>query len=80
MFCGTYHFKNARIEFTQTVSTVLEHWQFPGERHVSFDETLYDLRIDGKRRRDNGKGVRAITHAAFIVYPLPPSFGDYVTG
>lgn len=57
----------AAHEFTQTVSAVLERWQFPGKRHVSFDETTYDLRIDGKRRRDNGKGVRAITHAAFKV-------------
>jgi hypothetical protein len=37
---------------------------------VSFDETTYDLRIDGKHRRDNGKGVRAITHAAFKVAVL----------
>jgi hypothetical protein len=54
-------------EFAQTVSRVLEEWQFPGKRHVAFDETTYDLRIDGKQRRDNGKGVRAITHAAFKV-------------
>jgi hypothetical protein len=49
------------------VSKVLTAWQFPGERHVSFDEETFDLKIDGKRRRDNGKGVRAITHAAFKV-------------
>jgi hypothetical protein len=49
------------------VSKVLEEWQFPGNRHVSFDDGTYDLRIDGKHRRDNGKGVRAITHAAFKV-------------
>ncbi|MFI5011387.1 MAG: hypothetical protein ACHQAY_03475 [Hyphomicrobiales bacterium] len=54
-------------DFAQTVSKVLEEWQFPGNRHVSFDEGTYDLRIDGKSRRDNGKGVRAITHAAFKV-------------
>jgi predicted nuclease with TOPRIM domain len=54
-------------EFAQTVSRVLEEWQFPGKRHVAFDETTYDLRIDGKHRRDNGKGVRAVTHAAFKV-------------
>jgi len=53
--------------FAQTVSQVLEEWQFPGKRHVSFDEQTYDLRIDGKQRKDNGKGVRAITHAAFKV-------------
>lgn len=54
-------------DFAQTVSDVLREWQFPGKRHVTFDENTYDLRIDGKHRRDNGKGVRAITHAAFKV-------------
>lgn len=54
-------------DFAQTVSEVLREWQFPGKRHVAFDEATYDLRIDGKHRRDNGKGVRAITHAAFKV-------------
>lgn len=54
-------------DFAQVVSRVLEAWQFPGNRHVSFDDVTYDLRIDGKNRRDNGKGVRAITHAAFKV-------------
>lgn len=53
--------------FAQTVSDVLREWQFPGKRHVAFDEVTYDLRIDGKHRRDNGKGVRAVTHAAFKV-------------
>lgn len=57
----------AVFEFAQTVSSVLSEWQFPGSRHVSFDDTTFDLRIDGKLRRDNGKGVRAITHAAFKV-------------
>lgn len=54
-------------DFAQTVSDVLQEWQFPGKRHVAFDELTYDLRIDGKLRRDNGKGVRAVTHAAFKV-------------
>jgi hypothetical protein len=58
---------SAVYEFTQTVSNVLSEWQFPGNRHVAFDEATFDLRIDGKLRRDNGKGVRAITHAAFKV-------------
>ncbi|MER8993873.1 hypothetical protein [Mesorhizobium sp. M0145] len=58
---------NVAYEFAQTVGSVLEEWQFPGKRDVSFDETTFDLIIDGKHRRDNGKGVRAITHAAFKV-------------
>lgn len=46
---------------------VLKAWHFPGPCHVSFDEATYDLRIDGKLRGHDGKGVRAITHAAFKV-------------
>lgn len=52
------------------VSSVLTEWGFPGDRHVVFDNNTYDLIIDGKRRTDNGKGVRAITHAAFKVAQL----------
>jgi hypothetical protein len=54
-------------DFAQAVSGVLTDWHFPGKRHVTFDDVTYDLRIDGKHRKDNGKGVRAITHAAFKV-------------
>ncbi len=54
-------------EFCQVVSKVLTAWDFPGERHVAFDPKIYDLRIDGKLRIDNGKGVRAVTHAAFKI-------------
>ena len=54
-------------EFAMTVSKVLEAWQFPGNRHVSFDDGAYDLKIDGKNRKDNGKGVRAVTHSAFKI-------------
>lgn len=54
-------------EFCQTVASVLNDWQFPGDRHISFDKQTYDLQIDGKLRTNNGKGVRAVTHAAFKV-------------
>lgn len=54
-------------EFAQKIGQVLEAWQFPGKRVVSFADGAYDLRIDGKNRKDNGKGVRAVTHAAFKV-------------
>lgn len=54
-------------EFADEVASVLTDWAFPGQRRVVFDLETYDLIIDGKRRRDNGKGVRAITHAAFKV-------------
>jgi hypothetical protein len=55
-------------EFAAEVGKVLTAWGFPGEKRVFFDiEKTFDLIIDGKQRKDNGKGVRAITHAAFKV-------------
>lgn len=55
-------------EFATEVGLILEAWGFPGACRTFFDtEATFDLIIDGKRRRDNGKGVRAITHAAFKV-------------
>lgn len=54
-------------EFAQMVSSILREWGFPGEHHVSFDDGTFDLKIDGKARVANGKGVRAVTHAAFKV-------------
>jgi hypothetical protein len=54
-------------EFADEVAGVLTAWGFPGERRVVFDLQTQDLIIDGKHRKDNGKGVRAITHAAFKV-------------
>jgi hypothetical protein len=51
----------------QTISGVLEKWNFPDVDQVQFDLETGDITIDGKRRADNGKGVRAILHAAFNV-------------
>lgn len=58
---------NATHEFAKIVSNILQQWGFPGEHHISFDDDTYDLKIDGKARIANGKGVRAVTHAAFKV-------------
>jgi hypothetical protein len=58
---------NTAQEFADEVAVVLTAWGFPGERRVVFDLQTQDLIIDGKHRKDNGKGVRAITHAAFKV-------------
>ena len=55
------------LEFADVVHEVLLAWGFPGQKRVTFDLATYDLIIDGKERRNNGKGVRAITHAAFKV-------------
>lgn len=54
-------------EFAQVVAGVLKRWQFPGDLVTAFDDTTFDIKVDGKHRKDNGKGVRAILHAAFKV-------------
>lgn len=54
-------------DFADVIHNVLLEWGFPGQKQVVFDLNSYDLIIDGKERKNNGKGVRAITHAAFKV-------------
>ncbi|WP_010161980.1 hypothetical protein [Sphingomonas sp. PAMC 26617] len=57
-------------EFASKVSEVLQAWKFPGNPTVSFDSQTQDIRLDGKERGANGKGVRAILHSAFKVAVL----------
>jgi hypothetical protein len=54
-------------EFSKVVGDVLAEWKFPGDNVVTFDDKKFDVVIDGKNRVYNGKGVRAVTHAAFQV-------------
>lgn len=58
---------SAIIDFCKVMSDVLIEWGFPGKNIITFDKENYDVAVDGKLRIDNGKGVRAITHAAFKV-------------
>lgn len=58
---------SATHQLCQVISKVLRAWKFPGDCHISFDVNKYDIKIDGKLRINNGKGVRAVTHAAFKV-------------
>jgi hypothetical protein len=57
----------ALYDFGKLVGSVLEEWKFPGGTDVTFDADTYDIKINGKLRTLNGKGVRALTHAAFKV-------------
>uniref|UniRef100_A0A9E8A469 Rad50/SbcC-type AAA domain-containing protein n=1 Tax=Bosea sp. NBC_00436 TaxID=2969620 RepID=A0A9E8A469_9HYPH len=54
-------------EFATVVQTLLHAWKFPGLPTVSFDDRTHDILIDGKSRRANGKGVRALMNAAFKI-------------
>lgn len=55
------------FEFGETIKKVLEAWHFPDADKAQFDLASNDVTIAGKRRSSNGKGVRAILHAAFKV-------------
>lgn len=55
------------FEFGETVKAVLKAWKFPDADKVQFDGKSNDITIGGKPRAANGKGVRAILHAAFNV-------------
>ncbi|MGI9404313.1 MAG: hypothetical protein ACR2OF_07390 [Hyphomicrobium sp.] len=54
-------------EFASTVQSILHAWRFPGDPVVSFDDKTHDILLDGKNRRGNGKGVRALMNAAFKI-------------
>lgn len=54
-------------KFGETVKAVLTAWHFPNADKVQFDDKTNDITVAGKRRSANGKGVRAILHAAFNV-------------
>jgi hypothetical protein len=54
-------------ELSTVVKQVLKAWNYPGADAVHFEKGDQDIVVDGKRRRDNGAGVRALLHAAFKV-------------
>lgn len=49
------------------VEELLDAWHFPHEKPVYFDEARQDIVLGGRRRGDQGKGLRALTHAAFTI-------------
>ena len=54
-------------DFAQEVGAILQAWNVPGTKRVFFDVKANDLQLDGKLRGSLGKGMRALTHAAFII-------------
>ncbi|MCX5470181.1 hypothetical protein OSH04_00485 [Alcaligenes sp. A-TC2] len=51
--------------FCREVEMLLKAWRFPSIDRVSFSENDQDIVISGRARKSHGKGVRAITRAAF---------------
>lgn len=54
-------------KFSGIVLSTLKAWHFPEIDRVHFDTKTRDLVINGKNRTSFGKGLRAITQAAFTV-------------
>lgn len=54
-------------EFSKVVEELLRTWNFPNLGRVTFSEDDQDIIISGRRRSSHGKGVRALTHAAFTL-------------
>lgn len=53
--------------FARTVESLLSSWEYPNLGRVIFSESDQDLIIGESSRASHGKGVRALTCAAFIV-------------
>jgi len=54
-------------KFSGIVLSTLKDWHFPEVDRVHFEAKTRDLVINGKNRTSFGKGLRAITQAAFTV-------------
>jgi hypothetical protein len=54
-------------KFAMQVEGILKAWNFPEADRVFFDPKARDIVIAGKPRISRGKGLRAITHAAFTI-------------
>jgi hypothetical protein len=53
--------------FSAELEGILKSWNFPDASRVYFDKASRDFVIAGKPRGARGKGMRAVTHAAFTV-------------
>lgn len=53
--------------FSAEVGSLLKEWNYPDLGRVVFSEDEQDLVIGGQVRTANGKGVRALTCAAFVL-------------
>ena len=57
-------------DFASVVQDVLEAWGYPGIEAVAFDLAKHDITFNGQDRANNGKGVKALFHSAFVVATL----------
>jgi hypothetical protein len=53
--------------FTSEFSALLEAWKYPMDGVIVFDTKSEDFILGSRRRREQGKGSRALTHSAFTI-------------
>lgn len=56
--------RRALFKLANAFKDLIDRWQLDDDPHVHFDREALDFVIDSKLRTSNGKGMRAITHAA----------------
>ncbi|MEP7165205.1 MAG: hypothetical protein ABI741_10950 [Ferruginibacter sp.] len=49
------------------IEALLKNWKYPNIGSVGFSEEFQDIVIGGQNRSDQGKGFRAVSHAAIII-------------
>lgn len=49
------------------IEQLLNGWKYPEKGTVEFSEQTMDISIEGKQRRNHGKGVRALLRSAFNI-------------
>lgn len=54
-------------QFSHVVEQLLDAWHFPHGKPVYFNEQEQDMVLGNRRRGEQGKGLRALTHAAFTL-------------
>lgn len=59
--------KHTLNRFSEIYESLLKAWNFPDASRVYFDTESRDFVINGKPRGSRGKGMRAITYAAFSI-------------
>ena len=53
--------------FCKVIEKLLTEWKFPDKGRVVFSEAKQDIVINSKDRGTHGKGIRALSYAAFVV-------------
>ncbi|MCH4538760.1 hypothetical protein, partial [Ochrobactrum sp. A-1] len=53
--------------FCKSIEEVLKEWSWSDEPRVEFDQSGFDIVVDGQSRQSHGKGVRSVLYSAFVI-------------